>query len=124
MPLARIVLNALFLDPAASGGPETYLRGLAPALAHGVPVAASDLAVLREVGDSWPTHFDPGDPADAARAILAALSDPPDPAIGRSLAARFTWTAAAEGTWGVYDLAVEHRARAGLLVASAGESLG
>ena len=34
MPQPRhILLNALFLDPGASGGPETYLRGLAPALA-------------------------------------------------------------------------------------------
>ena len=31
-PMTHVVLNALFLDPASSGGPETYLRGLAPAL--------------------------------------------------------------------------------------------
>jgi glycosyltransferase involved in cell wall biosynthesis len=35
----HVVLNALFLDPAASGGPETYLRGLAPALAAAHPQA-------------------------------------------------------------------------------------
>jgi glycosyltransferase involved in cell wall biosynthesis len=33
----HVVLNALFLAPGVSGGPETYLRGLAPALAHEQP---------------------------------------------------------------------------------------
>jgi glycosyltransferase involved in cell wall biosynthesis len=31
------MLNALFLDPSVSGGPETYLRGLAPELARAAP---------------------------------------------------------------------------------------
>ncbi|MBJ7518262.1 MAG: glycosyltransferase family 4 protein [Solirubrobacteraceae bacterium] len=30
-------MNALFLDPGVSGGPETYLRGLAPAIARARP---------------------------------------------------------------------------------------
>ena len=29
--------NALFLDPGVSGGPETYLRGLLPAIARAHP---------------------------------------------------------------------------------------
>ena len=33
------MLNALFLDPCVSGGPETYLRGLVPALARERPNA-------------------------------------------------------------------------------------
>ncbi len=33
----HVALNALFLDPGVSGGPETYLRGLAPALASEFP---------------------------------------------------------------------------------------
>jgi glycosyltransferase involved in cell wall biosynthesis len=33
----HVVLNALFLAPGVSGGPETYLRGLAPALAGEFP---------------------------------------------------------------------------------------
>ncbi len=38
MPAVRhVVLNALFLDPGVSGGPETYLRGLAPALTRERP---------------------------------------------------------------------------------------
>ena len=35
--LRHVMLNALFLDPAVSGGPETYLRELAPALAQEAP---------------------------------------------------------------------------------------
>jgi glycosyltransferase involved in cell wall biosynthesis len=51
------VLNALFLAPGRSGGPETYLRGLAPALAAGYPglrltvvTTASGAAFLNEIG--------------------------------------------------------------------------
>ncbi|HWX52075.1 MAG TPA: hypothetical protein VNY34_02205, partial [Solirubrobacteraceae bacterium] len=38
MPAPRhVMLNALFLAPGVSGGPETYLRGLAPSLAEQFP---------------------------------------------------------------------------------------
>jgi glycosyltransferase involved in cell wall biosynthesis len=73
------------------------------ALGRGVPVACSDLPVLREVGGVAPRHFPPDDPDAAARTIGAMLADPPDPAPGREWAARFTWRAAAEDTWTVYD---------------------
>jgi glycosyltransferase involved in cell wall biosynthesis len=53
----HVVLNALFLAPGVSGGPETYLRGLAPALAGEFPhlrltvvTTASGAAFLRELG--------------------------------------------------------------------------
>jgi glycosyltransferase involved in cell wall biosynthesis len=36
----HVLLNALFLAPGVSGGPETYLRGLAPALAAEAPALA------------------------------------------------------------------------------------
>ena len=39
------------------------------ALARGVPVACSDLPVLREIGGELPRFFDPDDPADAARKV-------------------------------------------------------
>jgi glycosyltransferase involved in cell wall biosynthesis len=39
-----VVLNALFLAPGASGGPETYLRGLAPALAREFPALRLEIA--------------------------------------------------------------------------------
>ena len=35
--IRTVGLNALFLNPGRSGGPETYLRGLVPALAHEFP---------------------------------------------------------------------------------------
>jgi glycosyltransferase involved in cell wall biosynthesis len=60
--LRHVVLNALFLDPAASGGPETYLRGLAPALAAAHPetrftvvTTGSGARTLRN--DGWQARF-------------------------------------------------------------------
>ncbi len=54
----KVLLNALYLDPGVSGGPETYLRGLAPALAREYPelsltiaTTRSGAAALRE--DGW-----------------------------------------------------------------------
>ncbi|HEV2923488.1 MAG TPA: glycosyltransferase family 1 protein [Solirubrobacteraceae bacterium] len=59
MPRPRsVLLNALYLAPNASGGPETYLRGLAPALAREFPdlrisiaSTTSGAAALR--ADGW-----------------------------------------------------------------------
>jgi glycosyltransferase-like protein len=63
------------------------------ALAAGVPVVARDLPVLREVfGDA--VRF-ASEPAIAIGSLASVLSDPPDPAIGRALAASYTWEAAA-----------------------------
>lgn len=76
------------------------------AMARGVPVAASDLPVTREVAGDWPAYFDPHDPRDAAKAIAGLLADPPDPMAARERAARYTWRAAAEATWQVYDRAL------------------
>ena len=45
MPRPRhVLLNATFLDPSASGGPETYLRGLGEALAREFPLVALTVA--------------------------------------------------------------------------------
>jgi glycosyltransferase-like protein len=63
------------------------------ALAAGVPVVARDLPVLREVfGDA--VRF-ASEPMAMAGSLASVLSDPPDPAIGRALAASYTWEAAA-----------------------------
>jgi glycosyltransferase involved in cell wall biosynthesis len=81
------------------------------ALAHGVPVAASRLPVLEEVGGTLLHYFDPRDPADAARAIDAALVDREAASLGPSHAAAFTWPAAARATHAVYERALAHRPR-------------
>src|SRR5947209_13902444 len=48
MPAPRnVLLNASYLAPGVSGGPETYLRGLVPALAREFPELALSLATTR-----------------------------------------------------------------------------
>ncbi|HEX5223640.1 MAG TPA: glycosyltransferase family 1 protein [Solirubrobacteraceae bacterium] len=81
------------------------------ALAHGLPVAASDLAVLREVGGDAVHYFDPRSAGSAAGAIGAALADPAAASAGPARAARFTWEAAADATCEVYERALARRAR-------------
>ncbi|MGA9876161.1 MAG: glycosyltransferase family 1 protein [Solirubrobacteraceae bacterium] len=73
------------------------------AMSHGVPVAASGIPVLREVGGELPYYFDPHDADDAARAIREALADVVTRAEGPPYAARFTWSAAARATYEVYE---------------------
>jgi glycosyltransferase involved in cell wall biosynthesis len=82
---------------------EGFGLPLIEALAHGVSVAASDIPVLREIGGEQPHYFDPHDPADAARAIRAACADERARKLGPAHAARFTWAAAARGTYEVYQ---------------------
>lgn len=81
------------------------------ALAHGVPVAASDIAVLREVGGGLPHYFDPHDALAAAGAIRAALDDGEARTRGPAHAARFTWSAAARATYEVYRDVLTHGRR-------------
>jgi glycosyltransferase involved in cell wall biosynthesis len=75
------------------------------ALARGVPVAASDIPVLHEVGGELPHFFDARSPESAAAAIVAAMADERTRAAGPEWAARFTWARAAEATWEVYERA-------------------
>jgi glycosyltransferase involved in cell wall biosynthesis len=84
------------------------------AMVHGVPVACSDIPVLREVGGNLPHYFDPGDSAAVAEAVTSALEDRETAAAGRERADQFTWEAAASGTLAAYEeaLARSERARA------------
>jgi glycosyltransferase involved in cell wall biosynthesis len=75
------------------------------AMARGVAVAVSDIPVLREVGGDVPRYFDPHSPDSAADAVRAALADPALGTRGPARAARFTWSAAAAGTWSSYERA-------------------
>ena len=77
------------------------------ALSRGVPVACSDLPVLREVSGGLARTFDPDDASGAATAIAGALAAPGEAAVeGPAWAARFTWEAAARGTWEAYERAL------------------
>ena len=101
-------LEALWGMAACAAFPtraEGFGMPVLEALARDVPVAASDLPVLREVGGEAPVFFDPMDAQDAARAIEEAIRRGADG--GPAWAATFTWEAAAEGTWSAYDRALK-----------------
>ena len=78
--------------------------------AASVPVACSDIPVLREVCGDAVLYFDPHDPGSAARAILAALDDDSLRARGREHASRYSWRDAAQGTFEAYERALRSRA--------------
>lgn len=81
------------------------------ALARGVPVACSDIPVLREVGGEHVRLFDPDDPASAARTIAATIAAPPAPEPARAWAGRYSWERAAGETFEAYERAVAARRR-------------
>ena len=76
------------------------------AIERGVPVAASDLPVLREVAGDAPEFFSPDDPAGAAAAIMRAIERPPHPAT-----TPWTWAQAAERAIALYERCVAARGR-------------
>jgi glycosyltransferase involved in cell wall biosynthesis len=76
------------------------------AMARGVPVACSDIAVLREVGGDIPVYFDAADPSSAAAAIRAALDDGERGLRGAERARGFSWADAATGTMEAYERAL------------------
>lgn len=86
---------------------EGFGLPVAEAMARGVPVACSDIPVLREVGADVPRYFDPHDPAALAAAVETALAQAATriPA-GRERAAGFSWQEAARGTLAGYERAV------------------
>ncbi len=76
-------------------------------MARGVPVACSDLPVLREVAADAAVYFDASSAASVAEAIRTALSDADRlRAAGRGRAQQFSWAAAARGTAEVYERAL------------------
>lgn len=50
--LRRVGFNALFLDPGVSGGSETYLRQLVPAIAAAAPELELEIATTRRGADA------------------------------------------------------------------------
>jgi glycosyltransferase involved in cell wall biosynthesis len=79
------------------------------AMGRGVPVAASDLPVLHEVGGDVPHWFDPHDPASAAAAIGAAMQDASAAVRGPKQSERFSWETTARATLAVYERAAGKR---------------
>jgi glycosyltransferase involved in cell wall biosynthesis len=73
------------------------------AMQRGVPVACSDIPVLREVGGHAAIYFDPHDPAAAAGAIAACMRNGARSAAGRRRSADFSWERSAERTLEVYE---------------------
>jgi glycosyltransferase involved in cell wall biosynthesis len=81
------------------------------AMARGVPVACSDLPVLREVSGDVAHYFAPDDPGAAAAAIDAARYDGRSRAAGPERAARFSWEESARLHWEAYERALANHAR-------------
>jgi glycosyltransferase involved in cell wall biosynthesis len=91
-----LALAAAFVHPAFSEG-----FGLPPveALARGLPVACSDIPVLREVMGDEARYFDPDAPGSIAGALADVLGRP-----RRAPVLRFSWEAAAAATLEAYEL--------------------
>lgn len=78
-PLRHVALNATFLDPGVSGGPESYIRGLIPALAAERPeirwsVLTSRRGAAGLRGSGWQDFAEivamPCDEGERARRLL------------------------------------------------------
>ena len=65
------------------------------AMTRGVPVACSDIAVLREVGGDVPFYFDPRESPKRGGRDQAALDDGERIPTGKDRASTFTWESAA-----------------------------
>jgi alpha-1,3-rhamnosyl/mannosyltransferase len=87
----------------------TLLEGMA----SGVPVAASNIPVFREVAGDAVARFDPSNAHSVAQTLERVLSDPEEASrlvtAGRERAARFSWTATARWTLEAYARALTAR---------------
>jgi glycosyltransferase involved in cell wall biosynthesis len=105
-------LEGLFQASACVAVPSTHegfglvvLEGMR----RGVPVACSDVSSLPEVAGDAAAYFDPYDPSEIARTLVAVLTDDELAqrlaAAGRSRSEAFTWRATAEGTLECFERA-------------------
>ena len=110
--VANAELEALWRMASCAALPtraEGFGLPVLEAMRREVPVACSDIPVLREVGGDVPRYFDPQNAGGAASAIQAAMHDANAGARGRARAASFTWKRAAESTLHVYERALARR---------------
>lgn len=99
-------LEALYSMAACVALPtraEGYGLPVLEAMQRGIPVACSDLPVLREVGADAVVYFDPSDPAAAAEVINRVLAGGGFASRGRLQAARFSWESAARQHFDIYE---------------------
>ena len=101
----REVILSLFNNAEALVFPSTFEGFGMPvleAMASGLPVVCSDIAVLREIAGGAAQFFDPTSSSAIAEALHAALRDPTYRAElikrGRQRAAGFSWRRSAEQT--------------------------
>ena len=108
-PLDDPVLQALYRSADGLAYPSLYEGFGLPvveAMAHGLPVLTSDRSSLPEVAGDAAVLVDPLDRGAIAKGLVRLVTDS---ALRRRLAdagprraARFTWSAAAAGTWAAY----------------------
>ena len=81
------------------------------AMACGVPVVCSDLAVLKELADSVAIFCDPSSASSFAAGMLAALDSSEDARVQRGIAraGTYSWKAAADETVTIYERALAGR---------------
>ena len=99
-------LEALYALAACVALPtraEGYGLPLLEAMQRGIPVACSDLPVLREIGADAAVYFDPADAAGAAAAIERVMAEPGLAARGKARAADFSWESAARRHLEIYE---------------------
>jgi len=88
---------------------EGFGLPIVEAMLRSIPVAASDIPVLREVAGEAATWFDPRETRSVADALTRVTAGGPQSerrrTLGKTLAERYTWRATADATAAVYAAA-------------------